>query len=191
MADETEQQLREKIASQKAAIANLPSLKRIVDQTGLTSPETKSRAQQIKELSDSEEQLELLLESKRVEAVVKLQDELHPPENSGDCPICLETIKLVNITTTKRLFCCGGWVCQKCAKERNANVEKEGFDEMFSNKCPLCRERLSVDGKEVGAMVLEHSNKGKAWAQFQIGLWCLDTTERKEYGLSFDEKKSR
>mmetsp|Transcript_9266 Transcript_9266/g.14244 ORF Transcript_9266/g.14244 Transcript_9266/m.14244 type:complete len:316 (+) Transcript_9266:402-1349(+) len=91
----------------------------------------------------------------------------------------------------KRSFCCGGWVCQKCAEERNANVEKEGFDEMFSNKCPLCRERLSVDCKEDGAMVLEHSNKGKAWAQFQIGFWCLYTTERKKHGLSFDEKKSR
>ena len=31
---------REKIAAQKAAIAELPSLKRIVEQTGLTSPET-------------------------------------------------------------------------------------------------------------------------------------------------------
>ena len=62
---------------------------------------------------------------------------------------------------------------------------------MFSIKCPLCRERFSVDGKEAGAMVLEHSNKGKAWAQFQIGLWCLYTTERKDYGLSFDEKKGR
>ncbi len=63
---------------------------------------------------------------------------------------------------------------------------------MFSNKCPLCRERFSVDGKEAGAMVLEHSNKGKAWAQIQIeiGLWCLDTTESKEVGLSLEKKKS-
>eukprot|EP00574_Skeletonema_japonicum_P000879 CAMPEP_0201740752 /NCGR_PEP_ID=MMETSP0593-20130828/46464_1 /ASSEMBLY_ACC=CAM_ASM_000672 /TAXON_ID=267983 /ORGANISM="Skeletonema japonicum, Strain CCMP2506" /LENGTH=512 /DNA_ID=CAMNT_0048235073 /DNA_START=193 /DNA_END=1731 /DNA_ORIENTATION=- len=183
MADETEQQLREKIASQKAAIeiAELPSLKSIVDRTSLTSPETKSRAQQIKELSEGEEQLELLLESKRVEAVVKLQDELHPPENSGDCPICLETIKLVNIMTVKRFYCCGGLICKQCFEERKANGEKEGFDTMFSNKCPLCRESFSVDCKEVGAMVLEHSNKGKAWAQFQIGLWCLYTTERKDY----------
>ncbi len=128
-----------------------------------------------------------------MEAVVKLQDELHPPENSGDCPICLETIKFVNSTTTKRLFCCGGWICKQCFEERDANGEKEGFDTMFSNKCPLCRESFSVDGKEAGAMVLEHSNKGKAWAQIQIeiGLWCLDTTERKKCGLSFDEKKSR
>jgi len=34
------------------------------------SPETKARAQLIKELSDNEEQLELLLESKRVAAAV-------------------------------------------------------------------------------------------------------------------------
>mmetsp|Transcript_13149 Transcript_13149/g.18834 ORF Transcript_13149/g.18834 Transcript_13149/m.18834 type:complete len:85 (+) Transcript_13149:191-445(+) len=76
MADQ-EQQLREKIASQKAALAELPSLKSIVDRTGITSLETKARAQQIKELSDNEEQLELLLESRRMEAIISLQDELH------------------------------------------------------------------------------------------------------------------
>eukprot|EP00984_Skeletonema_dohrnii_P024012 scaffold13118_cov79-Skeletonema_dohrnii-CCMP3373.AAC.2 len=70
MADEMEQQLREKIASQKASIANLPTLTSIVHETGVSSPETKARAQLIKELSDNEEQLELLLESERVAAVV-------------------------------------------------------------------------------------------------------------------------
>eukprot|EP00984_Skeletonema_dohrnii_P026128 scaffold15425_cov141-Skeletonema_dohrnii-CCMP3373.AAC.1 len=86
MADEMEQQLREKIASQKASIANLPTLTSIVDETGLSSPETKARAQLIKELSGNEEKLELLIESKRVAAVVRLQDKLHPPQNSEDCP---------------------------------------------------------------------------------------------------------
>eukprot|EP00984_Skeletonema_dohrnii_P021942 scaffold11070_cov164-Skeletonema_dohrnii-CCMP3373.AAC.1 len=81
MVDETEQQLREKIASQKTTIANLPPLRNIVSDTGFTSPETKARAKLIKDLLDNEEQLELLLESKRVAAVVRLQDELHPPEN--------------------------------------------------------------------------------------------------------------
>ena len=83
--DETEQQLRKKIAAQKAAIADLPSLRSIAEANGLKAPETKARAQLIKELSDNEEQLELLIESKRVAAVVSLQDELHPPLNSEDC----------------------------------------------------------------------------------------------------------
>ncbi len=43
--------------------------------------------------------------------------------------------------------------------------------------------------KEDGAMVLEHSNRGKAWAQLKIGVWCLDAAHAKQYGLSFDEKK--
>eukprot|EP00984_Skeletonema_dohrnii_P016628 scaffold7433_cov72-Skeletonema_dohrnii-CCMP3373.AAC.2 len=76
MADETEQQLREKIASQKGSIADLPTLRK-----------TKARAKLIEYLSDDEETLELLLESKRVDAVVRLQDELHAPEDSEDCPI--------------------------------------------------------------------------------------------------------
>eukprot|EP00985_Skeletonema_marinoi_P032104 scaffold38286_cov241-Skeletonema_marinoi.AAC.2 len=75
MAEEVEQQLREKIASQKASIVNLPTLTSIIDETGVSSPETKARAQLIKELSDNEEQLELLLESERVAAVVRLQDD--------------------------------------------------------------------------------------------------------------------
>ncbi len=192
MSDETEQQLRAKIASQKAALAEFPSLQSIVDETGLTSPETKARAQQIKELSDNEEELELLLESRRVEAVISLQDELHPPENPEDCPICLETIKHLNCTTICRLYCCGGWICKQCFEERNANYVKEGSDNMLSNKCPLCRERLYTNYKEVGTLVLEHLNKGKAWAQFLIGSTCLDPTCAKEFGLSglsFDEKK--
>ena len=95
-----EQQLREKIASQKASIVNLPMLTSIVDETGITSPETKARAQLIKELSDNEEQLDCWnLSGWRVAAVVRLRDELHPPQNSEDCPICLETITLVNSTT--------------------------------------------------------------------------------------------
>eukprot|EP00984_Skeletonema_dohrnii_P009530 scaffold3649_cov102-Skeletonema_dohrnii-CCMP3373.AAC.9 len=92
----------EKIASQKTSIANLPALRSIVDETGLTSPETKARAQLIIDLSDNEEQLELLLESKREAAVVRLQDELHPPLDSEDCPICFETIKHLNCMTIVR-----------------------------------------------------------------------------------------
>ncbi len=188
MVDKLEQQLREKIASQKAALAELPSLTSIVDETGLMSPETKARAQLIKELSDNEEELELLLESRRVEAVVSLQDEMHPPEDSGDCPICLETIKHPTSMNTNRLFCCGGWICRQCNKEHKASGKDDGFDEMFSNKCPLCRERL-VTGKEAGAMVLKHSNKGKAWAQALMASWCFNPTLRGKYGISFDDNK--
>eukprot|EP00985_Skeletonema_marinoi_P010947 scaffold5153_cov100-Skeletonema_marinoi.AAC.1 len=172
MADEMEQQLREKIASQKASIVNLPTLTNIFHETGLSSPETKARAQLIKELSDNEEQLELLLESKRIAAVIRLQDELHPPEYSEDCPICLETIKHVNNTTTSRFFCCGGFTCKKCSEERKAKGKEEGFDEMYRAKCPLCRERMPKEGefKKVNSLVLEHANKGRAWAQMHVGI---------------------
>eukprot|EP00985_Skeletonema_marinoi_P023272 scaffold15391_cov99-Skeletonema_marinoi.AAC.1 len=171
VADEKEQQLREKIASQKTHMANLPTLQSIVDETGFTSPETKARAQLIKELSDNEEQLELLLEYKRVAAVIRLQDELHPPQNSEDCPICLETIKHVNSTTIIRFFCCGGWICKQCSNERNAKRKAGGFDEMYRNKCPLCREKMirGDNHEKAKFMALEHSNKGRAWAKSQIG----------------------
>jgi len=51
-------------------MANFPTLTTIAQKWGISSPETKSKAQLIKELSDNEEQLELLLESKRVAAAV-------------------------------------------------------------------------------------------------------------------------
>eukprot|EP00574_Skeletonema_japonicum_P000349 CAMPEP_0201741218 /NCGR_PEP_ID=MMETSP0593-20130828/46702_1 /ASSEMBLY_ACC=CAM_ASM_000672 /TAXON_ID=267983 /ORGANISM="Skeletonema japonicum, Strain CCMP2506" /LENGTH=387 /DNA_ID=CAMNT_0048235549 /DNA_START=75 /DNA_END=1235 /DNA_ORIENTATION=- len=191
MTDKLEQQLREKIASQKAALAEFPSsLTSIVNETGLMSPVTKAWAQLIKELADDEEELELLLESRRVEAVISLQDEMHPPEDSGDCPICLETIKHVTSMNTNRLFCFGGWICKQCVKEREASRKDDGFDEMFSNKCPLCRERLATD-KEARAMLLKHSNKGKAWAQVLNASWCFNPTLGEKNGISFDDNKRR
>ncbi len=190
MADETEQQLREEIASRKAAIADLPSLSSIVDEDGITSPETKARAQLIKELSDNEEQLELLLESKRVAAVIRLQDELHLPSNSEDCPICLETIKHVTSDTIVRFNCCGNLTCKQCADEREVNAKRDGFDAL-RGKCPLCREEMygKGDSQKMRAKVLEHANRGIAWAQYQIGAWYSNERKGKEFGFPLDKEK--
>ena len=189
--DEKEQQLLETIASQKIAIAALPSLRSIVEETGIASPETKARAQQIKELSENEEELELLLESKRVAAVIRLQDEMHPPQNSEDCPICLETIKHVNTTTVSRFYCCGGFACKHCADERTSKL-KNGFgDAMFNNKCPLCREIFPQAGKEMMRKMLQHSNKGKAWAQVSLGALYMCEERSKKFGFPLDKAKGR
>ncbi len=188
--DDKEQQLREKIATQKSSIADLPSLHSIFNETGPASPETKARAQLIKELSDNEEQLEILIESKRVAAVVHLQDELHPPIYSEDCPICLETIKHVNSYTAVRLHCCGGWICRQCVDEREANCKRDGFDEGYRNKCPFCREEIRKDdSQKIRAKVLEHANKGRAWAQTKIGNCYSNEMVGKKYGIPFDKEK--
>ena len=188
MADETdEQQLREKIAFQRSFMANFPTLTTIAQKWGISSPETKSKAQLIKELSDNEEQLELLLESERIAAAVRLQDELHPPQNSEDCPICFETIKHVYSKTISRLYCCGGWVCDKCRNERNSTGMKKGVDEMFHGRCPLCRDTLinDSDQKRENSKILEHANNGRAWAQSLVGTWYMDGT----YGFALDKEK--
>ena len=190
MADEMEQQLREEIAAQKGLIANLAPLRSITRETGFKSPETKARVQLIEELSDNEEKLQLLLESKRVAAAVRLQDELHPPLNSEDCPICLETIKHVNRMTIKRLFCCGGWICKQCGFERIKD-EEEGLADKFSGKCTLCRESIpdANDHKKIMTLTSNHANKGRAWAQANVGTWYLrgmhDFALDKEKGLQF------
>ena len=191
MADEKEQQLRDRIASQKIAIAALPSLRNTVEETGIASPETKARAQQIKELSEYEEELELLLESKRVAEVIRLQDEMHPPQNSEDCPICLETIKHVNANAVSRFYCCGGFVCNHCADGRKSKL-KNGFgDTMFNNKCPLCRATFPKLGKETRRKLLHHSNNGKAWAQVSLGALYISEEVSKKFGFPFDKAKGR
>ena len=191
MAD-NEQQLRDRIASLKMTIDSLPSLRSTVEETGIASPETKARAQLITELSENEEELEILLESKRVAAAVRLQDELHPPLNSEDCPICLETIKYVNSETVSRFNCCGCIVCKQCTKARIATCKKEGSDEMLRNKCPLCRENLfrkdDYSYKKIGKKVLEHSNRGCAWALTKVGKWHLNEVGKK-FGFSFNKEK--
>eukprot|EP00985_Skeletonema_marinoi_P019784 scaffold11482_cov103-Skeletonema_marinoi.AAC.3 len=57
-------------------------------------------------------------------------------------------------------------------------------------KCPLCRENIphSYDYEEIRSMVLGHSNKGKAWAQTQIGMWYLGEESGSNF-FAFDEEK--
>ncbi len=191
MADDAEQQLREKIATQKAAVDNLPPLKHLVLVSSLNSVSVKASAQLIKELSDNEEKLELLLESKRVADVVRLQDERHPPKYSEGCPICLETIKYLNIGTIVRFNCCGGLTCVQCNEKRKSNV-RDGVDEMYQGKCPLCRERIpgTTEHEEIGKNILKHANEGRAWAQMKIGMWYSDEMFGKKYGFRFDKEKA-
>ena len=81
------------------AIADLPSLSLIIQETGLESPETKARAQ----LSKSFRTMKSSLSYYGIEAggccCPSSIDELHPPSNSDDCIICLETIKYTWIPT--------------------------------------------------------------------------------------------
>jgi len=58
---------------------------------------------------------------------------------------------------------------------------------MYRNKCPLCREQMPIEGdyKEIGTMILKHANKGRAWAQMQLGTWYL----RGMNGFALDKQK--
>ena len=147
-------------------------INRCVEETGIASPETKARAQLIKEVSDNEDRLELLLESKRIAAVVRLQDELHPPADCEDCPICLDRIKHVNPKTICRSGCCGGWICKQCDNARYKDA-KEGLGKRYHGKCPLCRGKIPSCYEEIRSMVLEHANNGRAWAQADMARWYL------------------
>jgi hypothetical protein len=86
-----------------------------------------------------------------------------------------------------RLFCCGGWICIQCSNERNAKDKEGASDEMYRDKCPLCREEFTNKGdyKGLGTRALEHSNKGKAWAQMYIGTRYLNGI----HDFALEEKK--
>eukprot|EP00985_Skeletonema_marinoi_P003208 scaffold1331_cov66-Skeletonema_marinoi.AAC.1 len=92
-----------------------------------------------------------------------------------------------------RLFCCGGWICKQCSNERSAQRKAEGFDEMYRNKCPLCRGKMPREG-EIGSMLLKHANKGRAWAQMHIGLRYFNGVNGydldKERGLKLIEESA-
>ena len=81
-------------------------------------------------------------------------DELHPPEDSGDCPMCLEIIKHVNSGRQVDSMAAAVGYDVNSPKSAMPNMKKkdlEGFGEMFSGKCPLCLERFCSEGKEAGA----------------------------------------
>ena len=61
---------------------------------------------------------------------------------------------------------------------------------MIHDKCLLYREIFPHDHKETGAMALEHSNKGRAWAQMQmqIGRWHWSEAG-KAYGFALNKKE--
>ncbi len=80
-------------------------------------------------------------------------------------------------------------MCKQCADERTSNMERHGFDVNFRSKCPFCREEMAIDDKKVGAKILKHSNRGRAWAQHQIGRCYSNEMIGKNYGIPFDKEK--
>ena len=63
---------------------------------------------------------------------------------------------------------------------------------MYRGKCPLCREKMPIEGdyKEIGSMLLKHANKGRAWAQVYVGNKYFNGVNGKEKGLKLIEESA-
>ena len=146
--------LKEEINAQKTIISNIST-------QDYYSEEGKTKAGHIRLLSKNEEEYELILESQRVDAVMREHDELHPP-TTEDCPICLDTIRMTHPGCVATLFCCGNFVCMKCFRE---NGERD--DELVN--CPLCRAPIPSDMKTQRKRIQKHAKAGKVRAQIALG----------------------
>ncbi|KAL7533909.1 hypothetical protein ACHAWF_004659 [Thalassiosira exigua] len=126
------------------------------------SEEGRKKADHIKLVSKKEEELELIIESQRVEAIVRDYDEFFPP-TLEDCPICLETIRITHPACVGSYPCCGKFTCLSCHKD-NGDRGNGGF-----TNCPLCRTHLPVDVNAMHKMVKKHAEEGRVWAQINLG----------------------
>jgi hypothetical protein len=89
--------------------------------------------------ADKKEREVLAAEKKRVEDVVRIHKELHPPRMS-ECPVCLEEVEMTEHNSMVYFFCCGQGTCVTCCKKN-----KDSHGELFNGKCPLCRGVINID----------------------------------------------
>ena len=134
------------------------------------------KAKALELLGNKVEERELELERRRVEEVVRQQDELNPP-TLGECPICLEPVRTDSIGGVAHFPCCGNYTCVNCYK----------LNKLI--KCPLCRTYFpDTDQGIVGATkrLAENGSKGSAAAMFAMG----DMYEDGLHGLKIDRRKA-
>jgi len=105
----------------------------------------------------------LLNEKKRCDNVVKeyFEENPHVLEAAPECPICLE--KMWEGFGTVRNVCCGKQICRKCSSQGGS----------VFNTCPLCRGVPPRSDDEMISIYKEKAGSGVAWAQSDIGRYCL------------------
>ncbi|KAL7527880.1 hypothetical protein ACHAWF_002348, partial [Thalassiosira exigua] len=124
------------------------------------SEEGRRKADLIKILAKKEEEHDLLLESLRVKAIACRHDRLFPP-TTEDCPICLETVRIVHPTSVIHYPCCGKCICPGCSKRLHQKYD--------GKICPLCRAPLPNNEKSYLKRTKKHAKAGQLWAQMLLG----------------------
>ncbi|KAL7526512.1 hypothetical protein ACHAWF_001801 [Thalassiosira exigua] len=160
--------LKEEIDAEKRVVSSIAA-------TDYRSEEGRRKAEHIKILAKKTEEYELILESQRVEAVVREHEEIYPAPTQ-DCPICLEAIRTSSPARSTLTPCCGKCVCQSCHVWGNGRVDK----------CPLCRAPIAKDFRALQKWTERHANAGRVWAQITLAShYCQG-----RYGYPIDRRKA-
>ena len=167
-----EDELLRRISEQRKLINGLP---------GKTRADVCGRAPHQKKLGQLEFQYHMLMERKRVSAVLAEHQEKHGALYSEPCLVCLDDIYVyASAGLVKRLFCCGGFVCATCAQNPRPA------------RCPLCRKSESYGGKKKATELMSLAERGVMWAQTQVGRCMIEGIQgikkQKNAGLKWIKK---
>jgi len=109
-------------------------------------------------------------------------DNIEDNEIQELCPICCESVMVINETSS--LFsCCGGMICNQCFVKHTY-----GGVSVNPDRCPLCRADTSdtSDAAEL-ARVRERAHRGNANACYNLGGYY----DAGRYGIPQDQTKAR
>ena len=148
-------------------------------------PLTRTRQEALRDLGFLWEQYEMLIEVQRIESVVGANNAQFPPILE-DCPLCLESVAITSCDSMAHFLCCGNGTCRKCYEDATlpppAVPKAEGEPEWVNKikrdmkrdidreklpQCPLCRSNFT---KSSAVLVKKWAEKGRLWAQAELGM---------------------
>ena len=83
--------------------------------------------------------------------------------------------------------CCGNGYCQNCDEDNYKDVSGHlyiGNDPRPISKCPMCRTKLTHTDAQQDIEVERLAQRGKAWAQHQLGRWHLRGLHGKQRNMN-------
>lgn len=118
-----------------------------------------SQLDRIKELAQQEEECILEIEQRRLDAIMKEHEELHPLVTET-CPLCLEEMPITSVRSMVRFTCCGKGCCLNC--NQNATLNNV-------YKCPMCRADFPDNERKAAKQLKSLAKKGHSFAQAEVG----------------------
>ena len=114
-----------------------------------------------------------------------------------ECPICMLTLPLGRVGTT-RMTCCGNFICSACVSKNHRMIEEANEKRRANNphrpclledRCPLCRGHAPESDEEAVAELRERMERNQAYAfflmaqKYDFGYNGVPKDERKAFEL--------